>query len=144
MRLTRLELVVLEGPVLVPELHPDPAPELDLPAPLARVLLVLHDRLPALAGRGQHLAHLQVGGVGHAARLGHDAALLAALEGVDVGRVEADPALLVGVGLVGGEWAHGGRRRAVGVVLGVRRRGHGDLQGERGREEQTADGDFVF
>ena len=87
--LTRLELRLEGRAVLVLELDPDPAPELDLVAPLPRVLLVLDDgRQP---GGRQHVADLQVGGVHHAVLLGDVAALGARLGRVQVRWVNAYP-----------------------------------------------------
>ncbi len=91
-RLTVREPLVEELPVVPPDLHPNPSPELYLPAPLPGVALGLDQRPPVLnAGRHEHVADLQVRRVERARRLGQEAAFRTALVGVDVGGVDADP-----------------------------------------------------
>ena len=88
-QLTRLELLLERRAVLIPELHPDPAPELDLVAPLPRVLLVLDDGREA--GGREDVADLEIGGVDDAVLLGDVAALGPRLGRVQERRVNAYP-----------------------------------------------------
>ncbi len=89
--LTVCKFVVEERSIVVPELHPDPSSELQFPASLPRILLVLHQRFPARISRQEDVADLQIRGVRNALILGQEPTLRPRFKGVDVRGINANP-----------------------------------------------------
>ena len=90
--LTGGKLFIVKWPVVIFELNPDSSPEFEFPRPFPRVLLVLHHHL-VVVGRHQHVPDLHEGGVPDGLLLGHDPTFGAGLSGIQIRRVNANPAL---------------------------------------------------